>query len=100
VKGVHIGSWATNAVAGVPHEDLTWLLLEGLNKLYKKYPERLDTVCRIALKKEEYTLKALKLIMKTEDDIAVEMSEADTPELSFHENIRGGSYYQEAEALI
>jgi len=98
IKGIHIGSWATNAVASSSHEDLTWKLLEGLNKLYKKYPERLDTVCRIALKKEEYTLKVLKFILKTEEDIAIDTSEAETPELSFHENIRGSSYYWTAEA--
>jgi len=96
VKGIHIGSWATNAAAGFSHEDLQWSLLEGLSKLSKSYPERLDTVCRIALKKEEYTLKALKSILKTGEDIAVETSEAETPEFSFHENVRGSSYYQES----
>jgi len=99
IRGVHIGSWATNAVAASPHEDLAWMLLEGLNRLYKKYPQRLDTLCRIALKKEEYTLKALRRIMKAEEDIALNTSEAQTPELAFHENIRGSAYYQTVEVL-
>ncbi len=93
-KGPHIGSWANAVSFKAAHEDLAWSLLQGLNKLYKAHPERLDTVCRIALKKSEYTLKALKQILKTEEDIAIKLSEAETPELPFHENVRGSSYYQ------
>lgn len=94
-KGVHIGSWGSAVSCRASHEDLQWSLLEGLNKLYKTHPEHLDTVCRIALKKEKYTLKALKHIRKTEEDIVIETSEAETPELSIHENVQGSSYYQE-----
>ena len=80
------------------HEDQAWLLLEGLKKLHTKYPDRLDTVCRIALKKEEYTLSALKLILKSGEDNTFANTEESTPELSLHENIRGADYYKGAGA--
>jgi len=93
--GQHIGSWAEQISTASEHEDQAWLLLVGLKKLRTKYPDRLDTVCRIALKKEEYTLKALKFILKGEEDRMLAKAEESTPELPLHENIRGADYYKE-----
>lgn len=94
-KGKHIGSWAAQVSIAAEHEDQAWLLLIGLKKLHTKYPDRLDTVCRIALKKEEYSLRVLKLILKSEEDKTLAKTEEATPELPLHENIRGADYYKD-----
>lgn len=93
-RGTHIGTFSQTIVDTKEHEDLSWQLLCGVRSLYKMYPNRLDAVCRIAIKHNEFTIKALKLIIKKEEDIALVATERLTPELPFHENIRGAQYYQ------
>jgi len=93
-SGVHIALWARHVSSIAAHEDLAWLILQGMKKLINKYPDRLDTVSRLAIKREEYTLKALKRILKSEEDLALSESEQLTPELPLHENVRGSDYYK------
>lgn len=92
-RGVHIGSWAARVMNAAEHEDIAWLLLTGLKKLYTKYPNRLDTACRIALKQGDLTLRSLKHILRNDEDLVLVAAEEATPELALHENIRGAEYY-------
>jgi transposase len=96
LTGIHIGSWARRIVSLSSHEDQAWQVLEGLKRLVTQYPDRIDTACRLAQKKEVTTLKALKKIIATDEDIIFMEDERLTPEFLFHENIRGAEYYDEA----
>jgi len=93
--GTHVASWAEAVFAGAAHEDIAWRVLDGMSRLAKRYPDRIDRVCRIALAHEDPTLKGLKRIIASEEDIALATSEELTPELPLHENIRGAEYYRQ-----
>jgi hypothetical protein len=93
--GPHVASWAHAVFAGAAHEDAAWRVLDGMSRLAKRYPDRIDRVCRIALAHEDRTLKGLKQIITSEEDVALATSEELTPELHLHENIRGAVYYHQ-----
>jgi hypothetical protein len=90
-----VASWAEAVFAGAAHEGIAWRILDGMSSLAKRYPDRIDHVCRIALAHEDPTLKGLKKIITSEEDIALATSEKLTPELPLHENIRGAEYYRQ-----
>jgi transposase len=92
--GPHVASWAEAVFTRAAHEDIAWKVLDGMSRLAKRYPERIDRVCRIALAHEDPTLKGLKKIIASEEDVALATSEELTPELPLHENIRGAEYYR------
>lgn len=91
--GTHVRSWAEKQVTIQPHEEIAFRLINGLLALARKYPERIDMVCRLGLKEESPTLKQLKQIIKSEEDLIETESEALGFSLPFHENIRGPQYY-------
>lgn len=91
--GPHVASWAEAVFTGAAHEDIAWKVLDGMSRLAKRHPERIDRVCRIALAHDNLTLKGLKKIITSEEDVAIAISEDLTPELPLHENIRGAEYY-------
>lgn len=99
LQGLHVATWARQVLVQSGHEDEAWQRLEGLRKLAKKVPQRLDTVCRIALKQELWRLQDLRRILKAEEDLVLVRTEQLTPELDLedpvpvHENIRGAGYY-------
>jgi hypothetical protein len=97
--GPHVASWAKAVFNGSAHEDIAWRVLDGMSRLAKRYPDRIDRVCRIALSHETLTLKALKKIIKAEEDVTLALNEELTPELPLHENIRGAAYYNQG-ALV
>jgi transposase len=94
LSGVHVAVWTRQIIDSAPHEDQAWMILQGLKKLVTKYFDRIDTVCRVAHKREEYTLNALKRILQNEEDLILRESERLTPELPLHENVRGSDYYK------
>lgn len=93
-SGPHVASWAHQVVENSGHEDLAWTRLTGLQKLLRQSPDRLDMVCRLALRHQRYSLKELKNILATEEDLAFKEEERLTPELSLHENVRGSGYWK------
>lgn len=93
--GPHVASWAHAVFTGAVHEDIAWRILDGMSRLAKRYPDRIDRVCRIALAHEDQTLKGLKNIITSEEDVVLATSEEQTPELPLHENIRGPEYYHQ-----
>ena len=98
--GPHIYSWASHICDTAGHEDQAWMMLIGLEKLRTKYLNRLDTVCRIAIRKELYTLKSLKKILKGDEDLALIECEKLNLELPLHENVRGADYYRTSGLLV
>ncbi len=98
-RGPHIGKWASMVLETALHDDLAWNILTGLKQLEKTYPDRIDYVCRIALRSDGLTLKCLKDIIKAAKDIIETNAEALTSELPFHDNIRGADYYSQ-EGLV
>jgi len=111
LRGPHTLRWANMMGEGCEHEDQKWRLLHGLLNLADRYPHRIDWVCRLALRDRNYTLKHLRLIIRTEADIDLSQDEENNLELPFgdfeelvatHENIRGASHYcrQIEEVLV
>ncbi|TFG79758.1 MAG: IS21 family transposase [Spirochaetales bacterium] len=98
-SGVHVASWATTVLTAAAHQDIAWRILDGLARVVKRHPDRIDRVCRIALSRREGTLKGIKNILAGEEDLALARLEELTPELPLHENIRGPEYYRQ-EALV
>jgi len=95
LKGLHVGKWAQEVVDTAEHEDLAWRVLDGLKSLCKKQPDRIDRVCRIALREKEMRLKNLHCILSKEQDIVEAETEFANGELPFHENVRGSGYYNQ-----
>ncbi|MHB8158723.1 MAG: IS21 family transposase [Desulfocucumaceae bacterium] len=91
--GLHVASWAQKVALACEHEDQSWLILTGLQKLISKMPERIDTACRLALRTEDVSLKKLRNILKSGEDLTVTADEEKNLELPVHENVRGGNYY-------
>lgn len=97
LKGTHIGSWARTIVERALHEDQSWMILDGLRQLVHKHPERIDIVCRMAIKQERFTLKHLKRILEGKDDLTLVKDELMNLQLPLHENVRGPGYYGNQE---
>lgn len=97
--GPHVASWSTSVSTGAAHEDIAWRILDGVSRLATRYPQRIDWVCRIALSQGDQTLKGLKRIISTEEDLACARAEELTPEFLPHENIRGAEYYQKGSTV-
>lgn len=91
--GLHVASWARKKVLTCEHADQVWQILSGLKKLISTHKLRIDTACRIGLRNEELTLKLLRKILKSEEDLAFVAQEEKSQELPFHENVRGGIYF-------
>lgn len=100
MRGTHVASFAHAVVEKSLHEDSAWQSLEGLKKVYKKYTDRVDTACRIALKNNYYTVQEVKKILKGEEDLLLKKTEEQTLVLPFHANIRGASYYTQSEGQV
>jgi transposase len=92
-SGVHLASWARKVLETSEHPDLAWSRLRGLKKLLHEYPGRIDTVCRLAHRRELYTLAVLRLILRQKEDLQLVASESLGLELGLHENVRGPSYW-------
>ena len=92
--GPHIASWAHQVVETSGHADLAWARLTGLQKLIRQNQDRMDTVCRLALRHQKYSLKELRQILLTEEDRTLKEEEQLTPELALHENVRGPDYWE------
>jgi transposase len=91
--GHHAGRWAQEVLSRAEHEDIAWRILDGLRCLATKSPAVIDRVCRMALSRELYTLKAVRALV-TSGEVEAELElEEHTVELPFHENIRGGEYF-------
>jgi len=93
LKGTHISSWSRTIVDKSVHEDQAWMILDGLRQLVRKYPDRIDTVCRMANKQERFALRDLRQILASEEDITLINDERMNLQLPLHENIRGPGYY-------
>jgi transposase len=93
-QGHHLGRWASHILDTAEHEDIAWRVLDGLRGLVRKHPKRIDVACRLALPREAFTLKALRAILASGEDLTVTEQEALTAELPFHENIRGAAYFE------
>jgi len=94
-SGHHVGRWAQEVLGRAEHEDIAWKILEGLQSLASKESKVIDRACRLALSRELYTLKELRGLVKSGEAEAAQDHEAQTPELAFHENVRGASYFAE-----
>jgi transposase len=94
-SGVHVGKWASHVLETAEHEDIAWRVLDGLQSLARKFPDRIDLVCRLGIRQEDWSLKGLKAIIKAGDDATLRAAEASGAELPFHENIRGAAYYSQ-----
>ena len=75
------------------HEDQAWRLLVGFTKLADKNLERIDTVCRLAVKRQLWELRDLRAILGSKEDVKLIETEQISQDLPFHENIRGADYY-------
>ena len=95
LRGPNVTRWTQEVALRCQHEDQAWQLLTGFTKLADKHLERIDTVCRLAVKREAWELRDLKEILKSEEDLKLVETEQISPDLPFHENVRGPSYYQE-----
>ena len=95
LRGPHVRSWSQEVARRCEHEDQAWQLMTGFTKLADKHLERIDTVCRLALKREQWELRNLKEILRSAEDLKLVESEQLGQELPFHENVRGPGYYQE-----
>lgn len=102
LRGTHVVQWASRMGDRQDHEDQKWRIIYGLLSLADKYPQRIDWVCRLALREENWTLKYLRQIIKSEADIQLAEAEEQNMELPFgdgelcpsgHENIRGSEHY-------
>ncbi len=91
--GIHVKSWAAKQIKCQPHPDIAIRIISGLLALAKKYPERIDTACRIGLKTDPPALRQLRQIIKSGEDLVVTEAEHLTFSLPFHENVRGPEYY-------
>jgi hypothetical protein len=100
LRGTHILHWAQEVALRAEHEDKAWRLLVGLSHLAHRYIDRIDTVCRIAMKQERFELRSLRDILKTEDDLTLVKTEEQNLELPTHENIRGPQYFSNMEITV
>lgn len=91
--GLNIKRFAQHLNDISSHEDLAFKVLSGLLSLACKHKDRIDMACRLAYAKELFTLKAVKNILKNEEDLIEKRTEELSFELPFHENIRGAAYY-------
>jgi len=57
---VDVASRASVFFAAAAHQEIAWWILDGLSRLIKRYPDRIDQVYRIALSRSEGTLKEIK----------------------------------------
>jgi hypothetical protein len=94
LRGPNVTRWSQEVAQRCGHEDQAWRLLIGFTKLADKHIERIDTVCRLAVKREAWELRELREILKSEDDLKLIETEQISQELPFHENLRGAEYYQ------
>jgi transposase len=94
LRGANVSRWSQEVALRCEHEDQAWQLLTGFTKLADKYLERIDTVCRLAVKRQQWRLRDLKEILKSEEDLRLAEAEQISQELPFHENVRGPEYYQ------
>jgi len=92
-RGPHVGRWAAKVLSDSEHEDIAWPILEGLRSLATKNPPLIDRACRIALTRELFTLKAVRVILSSGQALAAIEHDNQTTELPFHENVRGGEYF-------
>ena len=95
--GPNVFRWSQEVAQRCQHEDQAWQVLTGFTKLADRNVERIDTVCRIAVKREAWELRDLRAILKSEEDLKLIETEQISQELPFHENIRGPEYYQDQE---
>jgi len=100
LRGWHVTRWTQEVALRCQHEDQAWRLLMGFTKLADKNIERIDTVCRLAVKRQLWELRELKEILKSEEDLKLIESEQINQELPFHENLRGADYYQDQGAGV
>jgi len=94
MKGTHVGSWSRTVVDRSPHEDQSWMILDGLRQLARKHPDRIDTACRMAIGQERFALRDLRRILAGEEDVTLVNDERMNLELPIHENVRGPGYYK------
>jgi hypothetical protein len=97
--GLHVGRWAERILETAPHADIAWRVLDGLRSLARKYPDRIDRICRLALARDQFTLKDLRAIIKSDEDQMEAAADALTAELPFHENVRGPGYWGQVAQL-
>lgn len=95
LRGPNVTRWTQEVALRSEHEDRAWQLLVGFTKLADKNLERIDTVCRLAVKRQQWELRDLRTILKSEDDLKLTLTEQISQDLPFHENIRGSEYYTE-----
>lgn len=95
LRGPHVSRWSQEVALRCAHEDQAWRLLEGFTKLADGNIERIDTVCRLAVKRQQWELRDLRAILKSGEDQKLTETEQLGQELPFHENVRGPGYYQE-----
>ena len=100
LRGANVSRWAQEVALRCEHEDQAWRLLVGFKKLADRNLERIDTVCRLAVKREQWELRDLRAILKSEEDLRLIESEQLGQELPFHENVRGPGYYREQEVVV
>jgi transposase len=97
LKGAHVASWSRTITDRASHEDQAWMILCGLRQLAHKHPERIDTVCRMAIKQDRFALKDLKRIIERDEDLLLAEDERLNLTLPLHENVRGSGYYGSQE---
>jgi hypothetical protein len=94
LRGPNVTRWTQEVALRCEHDDQAWQLLTGFTKLADKHLERIDTVCRLAVKRQAWELRNLREILKSEEDLKLIETEQLSQELPFHENVRGPEYYQ------
>ena len=102
LRGSNVVHWVAEMGQRCDHEDQKWRIIHGLIKLADQHTQRIDTVCRLAIRNENWTLKHLRAIIKSGEDIPLTEAEEKNWELSFsggevasveHENVRGPEHY-------
>ena len=100
LRGPNVTRWSQEVALRCQHEDQAWQVLSGFTKLADKHLERIDTVCRLAVKRQAWELRDLRAILKSGEDLKLVETEQISQELPFHENVRGPQYYQDQEAGV
>lgn len=95
LRGPNVTRWTQEAALRCQHDDQAWQVLTGFTKLADKHIERIDTVCRLAVKREAWELRDLRAILKSGEDLKLIETDQISQELPFHENVRGPEYYQD-----
>lgn len=93
LRGPNVTRWTQEVALRSEHEDQAWRLLVGFTKLADKNLERIDTVCRLAVKRQLWELRDLRAILGSKEDVKLIETEQISQDLPFHENIRGADYY-------